>query len=58
MGCNCKKKAEVPQPIPTPVPETPEQFHAQEMDKYAKEISEETIDWFNNIDTINPLEDE
>ena len=40
------------------VQETPEQFHAKEMDAYAKRISEETIDWFDNIDKINPLDDE
>ena len=39
------------------VPETPEQFHAKEMDAYAKRISEDTMDWFDNLDTINPLDD-
>jgi hypothetical protein len=60
MSCGCKKKKTVePTPLPTPeAPETIEKFHAKEMDAYAKKISEETKDWFDNLDTINPLDDE
>ena len=71
MGCNCGKKKErkmyyppteteeakiVEEPINAP--QTPEQYHALEMDKYAKRLTEETMDWFNNIDVIEPLGDE
>ena len=38
--------------------DTPEKFHAKEMDAYAKRITDDTMDWFDNIDTINPLDDE
>jgi hypothetical protein len=57
MGCNCKKKP-TPTPVSTPEPETIEKFHAKEMDAYAKRISEETMDWFDNIDTIKPIDDD
>ena len=73
MGCNCgkKKKEPVVQKYYIPatetepaqivesigVPQTPEQQHTQDMDNHAKKLSEETIDWFNNIDTITPLND-
>jgi hypothetical protein len=60
MGCNCgKKKAPVVvTPEPIVIPQTPEQQHAQEMDKYAQALREETMDWFNNIDVIKTLDDE
>lgn len=60
MPCNCgKNKAPVVQtPEPIVIPQTPEQQHAREMDQYAQALREETIDWFNNIDTINPINDE
>ena len=57
MGCPCKKKP-IPTPVSTPEPETIEKFHAKEMDAYAKRISEETIDWFDNIDVIKPIDDD
>jgi hypothetical protein len=41
MGCNCKQKAQVPQPVVEPVGPT--------------RLTKEEIDWFNNIDTINPI---
>lgn len=40
MGCGCKKKQEVPQPTPEPLsivmnnPQTPEQYLAQELNKW------------------------
>ncbi len=59
MGCNCGKKKPTPTPVSTPdIPDTPEKFHAKEMDAYAKRISEETIDWFDNIDVIKPIDDD
>jgi hypothetical protein len=58
MGCNCGKKKPTPTPVSTPEPETIEKFHAKEMDAYAKRISEETMDWFNNLDTIKPIDDD
>jgi hypothetical protein len=58
MGCNCGKKKPTPTPVSTPEPETIEKFHAKEMDAYAKRISEETMDWFDNIDTIKPIDDD
>jgi hypothetical protein len=58
MGCNCGKKKPTPTPVSTPEPETIEKFHAKEMDAYAKRISEETIDWFDNIDVIKPIDDD
>jgi hypothetical protein len=44
MGCNCGKKKV--QPTPEPIPEP------------IKELTQEEIDWFNNIDEINPLNDD
>ena len=47
MGCNCGKKTKVqstPEPIPVPEP--------------IKELTQVEIDWFNNIDVINPLNDD
>jgi len=45
--CNCGKKSKVqPTPEPIPVPEP------------IKELTQEEIDWFNNIDVINPLNDD
>jgi hypothetical protein len=70
MGCNCGKKKErkmyyppteteeakvVEEPIEK---DTVEKFHAREMDAYAKKIAEDTVDWFDNIDVIKPLDDE
>ena len=48
MGCNCKKKTQVSEPVidELPIPQTPDEFHAQEMDKYAQEIAEQTIKLF------------
>jgi hypothetical protein len=46
MGCNCGKKKVQPIPEPIPVPE------------HIKELTQEEIDWFNNIDEINPLNDD
>jgi hypothetical protein len=46
MGCNCGKKKVQPTPEPIPVPE------------HIKELTDEEIDWFNNIDEINPLNDD
>ena len=43
MGCNCGKKKVQPTPEPIPIPEPP------------KELTDEEIDWYNNIDVINPL---
>lgn len=59
MGCNCgkKKPAPVVVPAPEPEPETTEQFHAKEMDKWAKQIQDDSEDLFNNLDTITPIED-
>lgn len=53
MGCPCKKK-----PTPTPEPETIEKFHAKEMNKFAEQIQKESDDWFNNLDTIKPIDDD
>lgn len=47
MGCNCKKNKVQPTPEPIPVPEP-----------IIKELTQEEIDWFNNIDVINPLNDD
>lgn len=51
MGCNCKKNK---------VPQTPDELHAQEMNEWngglPQELTEEEIDWFNNIDIIEPIE--
>ena len=44
MGCNCGKKKV--QPTPEPIPEP------------IKELTQQEIDWFNNIDEINPLNDD
>lgn len=58
MGCGCKKTnvvAPPPTPEPIKVPQTPDELHTQEMNNYANKLSEEEIDWFNNIDTIKPL---
>ena len=40
MGCNCKKKTE-------PVEVKPQELPTQ--------LTKEEIDWFNNIDTVNPI---
>lgn len=44
--CNCKKQPRVETPYPTPEPEP------------IRELTQEEIDWFNNIDLINPLKEE
>ena len=44
--CNCKKQPNIETPYPTiPVPEP------------IVELTQEEIDWYNNIDEINPIED-
>jgi hypothetical protein len=61
MGCGCKKREPVvitPVPTPIPTPQTPDELHRIEMNNYANKLSQEEIDWFNNIDTIKPLNDE
>jgi hypothetical protein len=50
MGCNCKKKVTVSEPVLDEFPETVEQFHAKEMDKYAQEIAEQTIKLFEETE--------
>jgi hypothetical protein len=47
MGCGCKQtKVVAPEPIPTiPTPEPP------------KGLTQEEMDWFNNIDVIKPIQD-
>ena len=40
--CNCKKKKPVVQPTP-------------ELTQLPKQLTEEEIDWFNNIDVIEPI---
>jgi hypothetical protein len=39
MPCNCGKNKVVNPPQPTPVPQTPEQYHAQQL-----------TEWGNNLD--------
>lgn len=34
MGCNCNKKKTQPTPQPIVIPQTPEELHAQEMNKW------------------------
>lgn len=57
MGCNCKKK-----PEPTPVPQTPDEYHAQQMIQHSltlgKDLTQEEIDELNNIDELNSEDDE
>jgi len=52
MGCNCGKKKDVPVvtpvPSPIPVPQTPEELHAQEMEAYIKQIEQEHLDKLDN----------
>jgi hypothetical protein len=60
MGCNCgKRKPQViePQPVPTPVPQTPDEQHTQDMTEYVKTLENNFDDWYNNIDEITPLND-
>jgi hypothetical protein len=56
--CNCKKKTQIvePQPIPTPVPQTPDEQHTQDMSEYVKTLGDNFDDWYNNIDTITPIQ--
>jgi hypothetical protein len=54
--CNCKKKPEVILP-PVEVPKTPDELHTQEMNNYAKGLSNQEIDWSNNIDVVEPISD-
>lgn len=35
MGCNCNKKKTQPTPQPIVLPQTPEELHSQEMNKWA-----------------------
>jgi hypothetical protein len=42
MGCNCKKPPEIILPVVTPT---------------IVELPKEEIDWYNNIDTIEPIMD-
>lgn len=42
--CNCKKQPRVETPYPTPEP--------------IKELTQEEIDYFNNIDLIEPFKEE
>ena len=49
MGCNCGKKKVVV------TPQTPEELHTQEMNEYANTLTGMTYDWYNNIDTIEPI---
>jgi hypothetical protein len=46
--CNCKKQPRIETPYQTPEP-TPEPI---------RELTDEEIDWFNNIDLINPLKED
>jgi hypothetical protein len=51
MGCNCKKKnipVVTPVPSPIPVPQTPEELHAQEMEAYRQQIQQEHLDKLDN----------
>ena len=36
-------------------PQTPEELHTQEMNEYANTLTGMTYDWYNNIDTIEPI---
>jgi hypothetical protein len=55
MGCNCKKPPEIILPVVKPIiveeyiPLTPEDFFEN------SEYNGEEIDWYNNIDTIEPI---
>jgi hypothetical protein len=40
MGCNCGKNKVVNTPQPTPVPKTPEQYHAQSMANYESNLDD------------------
>ena len=64
--CGCRKPIiRNPKPIPNEVvrstfPDTPEEQHAFEMDKWGKEQGkekEEEIDYFNNIDEYTPIKE-
>jgi ribonucleotide reductase beta subunit family protein with ferritin-like domain len=62
MGCNCKKNGgEVQVKNVTIVPQTPDELLAQELKEWnggmPKKLTQEEIDWFNNIDEIKPYED-
>jgi hypothetical protein len=46
--CNCKKQPRIETPYHNPEP-TPESI---------RELTDEEIDWFNNIDIIDPLNQE
>ena len=57
MGCNCKKKGEpVVRKYYVPATET-EPSQIIETDKPISGLTNNDVDWFNNIDTINPLND-
>jgi hypothetical protein len=59
MGCNCKKKNNEPvvQKYYVPATET-EPAKIIETDKPISGLTNNDIDWFNNIDTINPIDNE
>ena len=41
MGCNCKKREPiVTTPVPTPIPQTPEQYHAQQLNEWANNLDD------------------
>lgn len=50
MGCNCKNKKNVIKE------EIIEQLG--QLTETPKELTQEEIEWFNNIDVINPLNDD
>ena len=50
MGCNCKNNKK---PIKEQIIE-----QLGQLTETPKELTEEEIEWFNNIDVINPLNDE
>ena len=49
--CDCRKK----KVKPMVQPQTPEELHTQEMNEYANTLTGMTYDWYNNIDTIEPI---
>lgn len=67
MACNCKNKKK---PLPQEVIEDIEKNHIiepvtptdEEIDEFIKTksfvLTKEEIEWFNNIDVIDPLKDE
>ena len=54
MGCGCKPpknvQAEVvPEPIPTPVPQTPDELHTQELNDFYNNLDDYHIEAIKNI---------